>query len=80
MTPSLSSFGRDFAALSQGFLLPPARRRRWRHWLGLLPKAAGVALGMAVLLVGAFTLAAQALLGSDRLSLAFPQSAADPLR
>lgn len=72
MTPSLSSFSGDFAALSHGFLLPPARRRRWRHWLGLLPSAAGVALGTAVLLVGGFTLSVQALLGSDRLSLGFP--------
>ena len=72
MTPTLSSFSGDFAALSHGFLLPPSRRRRWRHWLGLLPSAAGVALGTAVLLVGGFTLTVQALLGSDRLSLAFP--------
>ena len=72
MTPSLSRFIGDFAALSDGFLLPPVRSRRWRHWLGLLPTAAGVALGTAVLLLGAFILAAQVLLGMDRLSLAFP--------
>ncbi len=72
MTHSLSRFIGDFAALSNGFLLPPARQRRWRHWLGLLPCTAGAALGTAALLVGAFTLLAQALLGPDRLSLAFP--------
>ena len=72
MTPSLSRFVADFAALSNGFLLPPARRRRWRHWLGLLPSTAGAALGTSVLLVGAFTLLVKALLGPQRLSLAFP--------
>jgi vitamin B12/bleomycin/antimicrobial peptide transport system ATP-binding/permease protein len=72
MTPSLSSFIGDFDALSEGFLLPQTPRRRWRHWLGLLPAAAAVALGSAVLLVGAFTLSVQALLGPVRLKLAFP--------
>ncbi len=72
MTPSLSRFIRDFGALSNGFLLPPARVRRWRHWLGLLPCTAGAALGTSVLLVGAFTLLFKALLGPERLSLAFP--------
>ncbi|MFZ0408306.1 MAG: ATP-binding cassette domain-containing protein [Cyanobium sp.] len=72
MKPSLSGFLGDFAALSQGFLLPPARRRRWRHWLGLLPSTAGVAVGAAALLVGGFSLLVRDLLGSQRLSLAFP--------
>jgi hypothetical protein len=71
-TPSLSGFSADFAALSNGFLLPPARRRRWRHWLALLPCAAGVAVGSAALLVGVFTLSMQVLLGPARLSQAFP--------
>jgi len=71
-TPSLSGFSADFAALSSGFLLPPAPRRRWRHWLALLPCAAGSAVGSAALLVGVFTLSMRALLGPVRLSQAFP--------